>query len=200
MMMGVIQTLPSTRFVCVRTSFSTNFWWSLFLLFEWIHPSIDLQCSHADTDYMTPETLYENEKSSLNMDSPVLLSVTPSTNVSIQVAWGSFIISGVKAPWASSFKTDTHLLDSLGVDHALAHCYTGTISSFVVLVRRLRRHSLSLDEALALCISIVFSTQIHSIVCMTSNHHQVAFFRYIRCCKKGLLVTLHHGAYYGLHW
>jgi hypothetical protein len=33
----------STRFVCARTSFSTNVtvWWSLFLLLEWIHPSID---------------------------------------------------------------------------------------------------------------------------------------------------------------
>ncbi len=29
----------STRFVCVWTSFSTNVWWSLFLLLEWIHPS-----------------------------------------------------------------------------------------------------------------------------------------------------------------
>ncbi len=40
MMKGVIQTLPSTRFVCARTSFSPNFWWTLFLLFEWIHPSM----------------------------------------------------------------------------------------------------------------------------------------------------------------
>ncbi len=107
MMKGVIQTLPSTRFVCVRTSFSTNFWWSLFLLFEWIHPSIDQQCSHADAEHMTPETLYANQASSLNMGSPVLLSVTPSTNVSIQVVWGSFIISGVKAPWASSFTSSS---------------------------------------------------------------------------------------------
>ena len=63
----------------------------------------------------------------------------------------------------------------------------GAISSFAVLARWFRRHSLSLAEALTLCISIVFSTQIHSIVCMTSNHHQVAFFRCIRCCKQGLL-------------
>jgi hypothetical protein len=35
------------------------------------------------------------------MGSPVLLSVTPSRNVSIQVARGSFIISGVKAPCPS---------------------------------------------------------------------------------------------------
>ncbi len=44
----------NTRFVCVRTSFSTNFWWNLFLLFEWIHPSIDQQCWHVDTEHMTP--------------------------------------------------------------------------------------------------------------------------------------------------
>ena len=37
----------STRFVCARTSFWTNFWWRLFLLFEWIHPSIDQQCSQS---------------------------------------------------------------------------------------------------------------------------------------------------------
>jgi hypothetical protein len=60
----------------------------------------------------------------------------------------------------------SHIVDSLGVDHALAHCYKGAISSFTVLARCLRQHSLSLAEALALCISIVFSTQIHSIVCI----------------------------------
>ncbi len=50
-----------TRFVCARTSFSTNVWWSLFLLLEWIHPSIDQQRSHVDTEHMTPETLYANQ-------------------------------------------------------------------------------------------------------------------------------------------
>ncbi len=34
---------------------------------------------------MTPETLYTNQANSLNRGSPVLLSVTPSRNVSIQV-------------------------------------------------------------------------------------------------------------------
>ncbi len=35
MMQGVIQTLRLiTRFVCARTSFSTNVWWSLFLLLQ----------------------------------------------------------------------------------------------------------------------------------------------------------------------
>ncbi len=38
----------TTRFACARTSFSTNFWWSLFLLFDWIHPSID-QSVHMQT-------------------------------------------------------------------------------------------------------------------------------------------------------
>ena len=84
-------------------------------------------------------------------------------------------------------------MDSLGVNDALAHCYTGAISSFAVLARWLRQHSLSLAEALALCISIVFSTQIHSIVFMSSNQHQVPFFRCIRFCKQGLLITLHLG-------
>jgi hypothetical protein len=63
----------NTRFVCVWTSFSTNVWWILFLLLEWIHPSIDQQCSHTDDEHMTPETLYANQTSSLNMGSPVLL-------------------------------------------------------------------------------------------------------------------------------
>ncbi len=96
-----------TRFVCVRTSFSTNFLWDLFLLWEWIHPSIDQKCSHTDAEHMTPETLYTNQTSSLNRGSPVFLSVTPSRNVSIQVAWGSLSISGVKVPWVSSLTSSS---------------------------------------------------------------------------------------------
>jgi hypothetical protein len=42
--------------------------------------------------------------------------------------------------------------------------------------RLLRQYSLSLAQTLALCISIVFSTQIHILVCMSSNRRQVAFF------------------------
>ncbi len=90
--------------------------------------------------------------------------------------------------------------------HRLSWCWScarsllhGSHIEFAVWARWLRRHSLSLAEALTLCISIVFSTQTHIIVCMISNHHQVAFFRCIRCCKQGLLVTLHLGAYCGLH-
>ncbi len=75
MMKDVIQTLPSTRFVWTRTSYSTNFWWTVFLLFEWIHLSIDQQCSHTDVEHMTPETLYTNQTSSFHMGSPVFLSV-----------------------------------------------------------------------------------------------------------------------------
>ncbi len=67
------------------------------------------------------------------------------------------------------------------------------------LARLLHQHSLSLAEALALCISVVFCTQIHSIVCMSSKRHQVAFVRCIRFCKQGLLVTLHLVAYCGLY-
>ncbi len=59
----------STRFVCTRTSFSSNVWWNLFLLLESIHPSIDQQCSHSDAENMTTETLYTNQTSSLNMGS-----------------------------------------------------------------------------------------------------------------------------------
>ncbi len=107
----------STRFVCVRTSFSTNFWLSLFLLCEWIHPSIDQQRLHADAEHMTPETLYANQASSLNRGSPVLStgSVTPSRHVSIQVAWGSFSISGVKAPRASSLTSSSKRYCTLNV-------------------------------------------------------------------------------------
>ncbi len=72
-----------------------------------IHPSIDQQWSHGVTEHMTSETLYTNQTSSLKMGSPVLLSVTPSTNVSIQVVWGNFIISGVKTPWTSSFTSSS---------------------------------------------------------------------------------------------
>ncbi len=57
---------------------------------------------------MTPETLYVNQARSLNRGSPVLLSVTPSRNVAIQVAWGSLSISGVKAPWASSLTSSSN--------------------------------------------------------------------------------------------
>ncbi len=42
---------------------------------------------------MTPETFYTNQASSLNRGSPVLLSVTPSRNVSIQVVWGRFSLA-----------------------------------------------------------------------------------------------------------
>ncbi len=97
----------STRFVCARTSFSTNFWSNLFLLWEWIHPSTDQQYSHTDAEYMTPETLYANQASSLNRGSPVLLSVTPSKNVAIQVSWGSWSISGVKSPCVSSLTSSS---------------------------------------------------------------------------------------------
>ncbi len=72
---------PSTQGLCVWTSFSTNFWWRSFLLFEWIHPWIDQHWSHADTENMTPETLYVNQTNSLNMGIPVFLLVTPTTNV-----------------------------------------------------------------------------------------------------------------------
>jgi hypothetical protein len=86
----------STRFVCARTSFSTNFLLRLLFLWEWIHPSIDQQCSRADAEHMTPETLHTNQASSFHGGSPVLRSVTPSRNFSIEVVWGSFSISGVK--------------------------------------------------------------------------------------------------------
>ncbi len=56
---------------------------------------------------MTPETLYVNQASSLNRGSQVLLSVTPSTNVGIQVVGGRLIISGVKAPWVSSLTSSS---------------------------------------------------------------------------------------------
>jgi hypothetical protein len=57
---------PSVPGVCVWTSFSTYFWSNLFLLWEWIYPSIDQQCSQVDTEDTTPETLYVNQTSSLN--------------------------------------------------------------------------------------------------------------------------------------
>ncbi len=110
-----------TRLVCVWTSFSIN-WSSLFLLWEWIHPSIDHQCSHTDTENMTPETLYVNQTNSLNRGSPVFLSVTPSTNVAIQVAWGSLSMSGVKTPWSSSLTSSSkRYYTSNVVSHGLVH-------------------------------------------------------------------------------
>jgi len=36
----------------------------LFFLLERIHSSTDQQCSHADSEHMTPETLYEHQASS----------------------------------------------------------------------------------------------------------------------------------------
>ncbi len=41
--------------VCTRRS--TSFWPSLFLLFEWIQPSIDQLCSHADAEEDSSTTL-----------------------------------------------------------------------------------------------------------------------------------------------
>ncbi len=105
----------NTRFVCMWTSSSTNSWSILFLLWEWIHPSIDQYWSHTDTDQMTPGTLYTNLESSLNRGSPVLWSVTPSRNVDIQVTWGSLNISVVKTPWTSSLTSSSKRYCQLNV-------------------------------------------------------------------------------------
>ncbi len=61
------------------------------------NPSIDQQCLHVDVEV--------NQSSSLNRGSLVLVSVTPSRNVGIQVGWG--IISGVKGPWVSSLTSSS---------------------------------------------------------------------------------------------
>ncbi len=52
-----------------------------------------------DTRYLVPEQVKVLE---YGEGSPVFLSVTPSTYVSIQIDWGTFIISGVKTPWSLS--------------------------------------------------------------------------------------------------
>ncbi len=118
----------STRFVCAWTSFSTNIWWSLFLLLEWIHPSIDQQWSHADAEYY-PSPRHQNDTTY------TMLSVTIDTVIHNRMwytYWNTF------EPRESTKREycDFHLLkffvDWLGVDHALARCYTGSISSFAV--------------------------------------------------------------------
>ena len=124
MMQNGIQTLPlSTRFVCAWRSLSTNSWVSLFLLLECIHTSIDQQCSQAHAEHMTSETLNVNQTRSLKMGCPVLLSVTPSRKVSVHVAWGSFIISDVNAPWAPSFISSSrnvvHIMLSVVIDKVM---------------------------------------------------------------------------------
>jgi hypothetical protein len=54
---------------------------------------------------------------------PVLLSVVPSRNVAIHVAWGSFIISDEKAPWAPSFISSSsdvvHTMLSVVIDKVI---------------------------------------------------------------------------------
>jgi hypothetical protein len=40
----------STRVVCTWRSLSTNSWLSLFIRLEWIHPSMDHQCSQGEPD------------------------------------------------------------------------------------------------------------------------------------------------------
>jgi hypothetical protein len=77
------------------------------------------------------------------------------------------------------------------------HKHRGTTPTFfeLSLTRCLRQYSLSLPEALVLCISIAFSTQIHNIFCMSSNQHQVPIFRWIRFFKEGLLITFHLDVY-----
>ncbi len=122
----------STMFVCERTSFSTNFWSNLFLLWEWIHPSIQQQCSHADAEHMTQETLYVNQAISLSRSSPVLLSVTPSRkNVAIQVAWGSLSISVVKAPWTSSLTSSSKRYCTPVVCHDCVRMCTKNVCQYV---------------------------------------------------------------------
>jgi hypothetical protein len=69
----VIHTLPQYQ-VCVCVNEFLNY--LLIdpippLSWEWIHPSIDQKFSHTDVEHMTPETLYVNQTSSWNTDSPV---------------------------------------------------------------------------------------------------------------------------------
>ncbi len=63
---GMPQCTCSLESVCERVSQLTSDRSILFLLWEWIHPLIDQQFSHADPEHMTPETLYVNQTSSLN--------------------------------------------------------------------------------------------------------------------------------------
>ena len=58
---------------------------------------------------------WSNQTTSLNRGTQVLLSVTPSRNVDIQVAWGSLSISGVKSPWASSLTSSSKRYCTLNV-------------------------------------------------------------------------------------
>ena len=84
-------------------------------------------------------------------------------------------------------------------------CWTPTPPISLCCIREtldmgiLRQYSLSLTEARTLYINIVVSTQIHIIVYIPSNQHQVPFFRSILLCKQGLLITLHLVVYCDLY-
>ncbi len=86
---------------------------------EWFSWSRELSCFCNEQTILSeghgcgcqegyPETLYVNQTSSHRV-SQLLLSVTPSTNVTvaIQVVWGSLSISGVKTPWTSSLTSSS---------------------------------------------------------------------------------------------
>ena len=81
---------PSNKHYVVTSlqRLSTNSWLSLFLLLDWIHPSIDQECSQAEDDHMTPGTFYTNKAISLKMGCPVFrmcfcLSVTPKLHLQV---------------------------------------------------------------------------------------------------------------------
>ena len=76
----------STRLVCAQTSLSITCCPILFLLFEWIRPSIDQQWSLEDTEHTSPQTLSANQTSSFLLNL-VLNTVGHTSPCQLTLCW-----------------------------------------------------------------------------------------------------------------
>ncbi len=143
------------------------------------------------------------------------IPVTPSTNVTIQVAWGRLSILGVKAPWVSSLTSSSkRYCTSNVVSHdPVGMCTKNTLSPPWIrwhlsrktipdnrlaptfyklsLGRCPHQHSLSVTVTWAISIGITCCIDIHRSVWTTSNRNQVAFCRCIHFYKQSFFVTDH---------
>jgi len=92
--------LWSPKFVCPLKSISTVSCDNLLRLLEWIHPSIDQECSHADAEHATPAHFLANHARPLKSISPVCSHTTFSIHVSIQLIPSSASCESQKAPYS----------------------------------------------------------------------------------------------------
>lgn len=96
--------LSSPKFVCPLKSISTVSCDNLLRLLEWIHPSMDQECSHADAEHATPRHFLANHARPSKSILPLCLQTTFSIHVSIQMISSRASCEGQKAPssWTTS--------------------------------------------------------------------------------------------------